>query len=472
MKKVILIIILISARSLFAQPDSLWSRIYETHNGNFCTFGINLIESGFLIGGTEGSMEYNIDFHAVKLDSEGNLDWSITLNNTYDDWANTAQQLSDSTYFIVGSGSHDESHSPYGRVSKISQDGDSLWTREFGGRYSSLFGSCKVENDIILSGSTRELSQYGEKDAYMIRIDTEGNEIWHNVYGGETDEEIYDVIPTIDSGFAMVGRTGSGRGQQLYMVKTDSIGEEEWHYTNDDSLLINFNCIVQTSDGDYGLLGFCVILIEENEWKDERIVVKLDSEGNEIWVRHYGNQYSERSIDMLAVEDGGFVIGGVGERCSTLFRIDSEGEIVWHTTYSITPRYEERCTVLLNADNGGYVLIGYVFGDLFTIKTEPDPVSVPYILDPSYPNQYLLHSPYPNPFNSTVNIAFDLPRPKRIKMSIIDDLGRELVTIVDGYYQEGRHHTYWDAESVPAGMYIAKMQVDKQNVFRKLMLVK
>ena len=78
------------------------------------------------------------------------------------------------------------------------------------------------------------------------------------------------------------------------------------------------------------------------------------------------------------------------------------------------------------------------------------------------PDEYAL-SNYPNPFNPTTTIRFDLPTSGNVKISIYDISGKEVASIVDGYYEKGRHQIIWQAldnnnRKVASGMYIAKIQ--------------
>ena len=93
------------------------------------------------------------------------------------------------------------------------------------------------------------------------------------------------------------------------------------------------------------------------------------------------------------------------------------------------------------------------------------------------PDGLILNHAFPNPFNSETKIAFSLPKPTSIKLSIFDGLGRKVKTIVDGYQEAGFHVANWNGtdeqgNQVATGVYFIKMQSDKSSKIRKIAYLK
>jgi subtilisin-like proprotein convertase family protein len=70
---------------------------------------------------------------------------------------------------------------------------------------------------------------------------------------------------------------------------------------------------------------------------------------------------------------------------------------------------------------------------------------------------------YPNPFNPTTNIAFNVPADANVSVRVYDMLGREIATLVNGYYSSGKYITTWDAnnnlgQTVASGLYLYRME--------------
>jgi hypothetical protein len=84
------------------------------------------------------------------------------------------------------------------------------------------------------------------------------------------------------------------------------------------------------------------------------------------------------------------------------------------------------------------------------------------------PDDFQLISAYPNPFNPTVNIAFDLPRNGNVHLAIYNILGRRVATLVDQNMSMGRHSITWNAKTengleLPSGMYFVQILTDNQH---------
>ena len=91
------------------------------------------------------------------------------------------------------------------------------------------------------------------------------------------------------------------------------------------------------------------------------------------------------------------------------------------------------------------------------------------------PNQVSLHNAYPNPFNPTTMIKYDLPEGNRlVNLSVYDVRGR-LVTELVNDYQVGSHDSYqviWNAEMQSSGVYFIRLLAGDVVQNQKIMLIK
>lgn len=74
-----------------------------------------------------------------------------------------------------------------------------------------------------------------------------------------------------------------------------------------------------------------------------------------------------------------------------------------------------------------------------------------------------LHRNYPNPFNPSTTIAFDLPERGEVKLRVFDILGREVVTLVDRTLEAGRHRALWQTGTNASGVYLSRLTVHTTN---------
>jgi hypothetical protein len=79
---------------------------------------------------------------------------------------------------------------------------------------------------------------------------------------------------------------------------------------------------------------------------------------------------------------------------------------------------------------------------------------------------------YPNPFNGSTNINFDLAKPSQIKIGIFDILGRNRGAIADGEYAAGSHRVALDASAWPSGVYFAVLQAGETRSVARMTLLK
>ncbi len=88
------------------------------------------------------------------------------------------------------------------------------------------------------------------------------------------------------------------------------------------------------------------------------------------------------------------------------------------------------------------------------------------------PAEFSLTQNFPNPFNPSTTIWFDLPARSFVSMKVFDLLGREVTTIVSGELSAGRHSETWDASSVSSGIYFCRVQAGQFSETRTLVLLR
>ncbi len=88
------------------------------------------------------------------------------------------------------------------------------------------------------------------------------------------------------------------------------------------------------------------------------------------------------------------------------------------------------------------------------------------------PTEYSLYSNYPNPFNPTTTIKFDLPNDGLVQMKVYDILGNEVATIVNENRVAGRYEVSFNASSLASGVYIYKIQAGDFISSKKMILLK
>jgi len=95
------------------------------------------------------------------------------------------------------------------------------------------------------------------------------------------------------------------------------------------------------------------------------------------------------------------------------------------------------------------------------------------------PTDFYLYTNYPNPFNPSTKIKFDIPKSSYVKLIVYDVLGRELKTLINEKLNAGRYETHWDGSSYPSGVYFYRIAIHSDKLMtgdfvdvKKMLLVK
>ncbi|MBU1881475.1 T9SS type A sorting domain-containing protein, partial [bacterium] len=75
------------------------------------------------------------------------------------------------------------------------------------------------------------------------------------------------------------------------------------------------------------------------------------------------------------------------------------------------------------------------------------------------PDEFALHGAYPNPFNPTTAISYQLSAFSHVNLSVYDVSGRKVTTLVDGYRDAGLHEVTFDASGLASGVYLYRLEV-------------
>ena len=79
---------------------------------------------------------------------------------------------------------------------------------------------------------------------------------------------------------------------------------------------------------------------------------------------------------------------------------------------------------------------------------------------------------YPNPFNPTTQLKYDVDKAGALQISVYNILGQEVATLYDDYQVYGSHSITWDASNMSSGVYYILMSLNGQVENNKVMLVK
>jgi len=88
------------------------------------------------------------------------------------------------------------------------------------------------------------------------------------------------------------------------------------------------------------------------------------------------------------------------------------------------------------------------------------------------PEDYILHQAYPNPFNPSTTISFELPAQSNIELKVFNMMGEEVANLFSGSKPAGKHQINFEAGNLSSGMYLFRLRTGNIIKTQKMMLLK
>ncbi|OGU75819.1 MAG: hypothetical protein A2V93_02475 [Ignavibacteria bacterium RBG_16_34_14] len=88
------------------------------------------------------------------------------------------------------------------------------------------------------------------------------------------------------------------------------------------------------------------------------------------------------------------------------------------------------------------------------------------------PSDYKLEQNYPNPFNPSTTIQFAIPKESFTKLEVFNSLGEKVAALVSETLSAGTYEYEWNAEGLPSGIYLYRLQTPNYSESRKMILIK
>ena len=331
--------------------------------------GVAIVGHSQSIDGNVGQNQGGSDVWVLRLDAEGNVLWYHTFGGSGYELANAVCQTEDGGVLVVGetNSTNGDILDPLGGLDAwvlcLSASGELLWRHNFGGSLDDVGRSVVATDDggfvvggISLSTTGHVPGNQGGSDAWLFKLDADGEVLWHRTYGGSGDDGVRSMCSSENGGFVCAGYTSSNNGNV---------------------------------SGFHG--GFTDV------W-----VFEVDAEGELLNQRCLGGSAGDDGKSILSVPSGGYAVaastnstnGDVGQVNGSydywLVRLNNDFELVWETTFGGAGN--ESVSGLAVLTDGSYALYGstspssnntgdvsgYHGGpfDAWLVITEPEAVSV------------------------------------------------------------------------------------------------
>lgn len=160
-----------------------------------------------------------------------------------------------------------------------------------------------------------------------------------------------------------------------------------------------------------------------------------------------------------------------GWSCDSVYVDQNEGSGNWTTVVGLyLPAHTPVRVRVINA--GGYSAGDVLRADAIKINLIREMTAVDQPKITAGPTEFKLYPAYPNPFNPTTTLTYDVPVDGIVAVKIYDILGREMETLLFQFQEKGQHRILFDAEKYSAGLLIVKLEAKGFRQVRKILLIR
>lgn len=297
-----------------ANGDSLWS---STFGGSSWETGNSVqqtTDGGYILAGYTWSFAVGpYDFWLVKTDANGDSLWSNRFGGSGDDKCYAVKQTSDGGYALVGRTATWGAGNDDIWLVKTDANGDSVWSQTYGGAGDDQCSEFLLTPDggYMLAGRTQSFGA-GGYDFWLLKTNADGDTLWTRLYGGSNDDVCYSIQQTTDGGYILAGYTESfgAVSANFWLVKTNANGDSLWSSSYGGNSTDYCYSVQQTADSGYILGGYTESFGTGNSdfW-----VVKTDATGDSLWSQTFGGSSWELCLSLQKTHDMGYVLAGYTE---------------------------------------------------------------------------------------------------------------------------------------------------------------
>lgn len=252
------------------------------------------------------------------------------------------------------------------------KNGLRLWSKGYGGAQIDYGCSVKeIPNGIMLAGtSLNALSGY---DMNLIITDDAGAVQLDKKYGSTDWEFANDAIPLAD-GFVIVGQSYALGAGNAWVIRTDLSGNQIWDFDYGNNFIDAAHGVVQTTDGGFAVCG----KLNTVDGSTDLFVFKLNASGVLEWDATIASDSSEVAYDIIEAQNGDLVVCGASNEFQEfdqviLARYSSTGSFIWEQFVGTVD--DLVCRSILEDANGDLVGFGdskgfgLGAGDYFLLRT-------------------------------------------------------------------------------------------------------
>ncbi len=318
-----------------------WQRIYGGKEDDVAQDIVALEKGDSAIVGTCKSFDAkSSDICVLRMDAHGNVRWRLFIGGKKQEFGKSIARAADGNLFVLGKSKSFSKEYDYDLyLSKVTLEGKLLWSRSIGGTRDEYPGGVVGTDDggAVIVGSS-ESFRNGYKDIYIVRLDAKGRVRKQKIFGGERDDAAYNITRLRDGNFVLVGSRETERSgdSDFFAMKIDQKLNKLWFKSfggDEEDILYG---VTPTIDNGVVAVGSTR---SYGSSQTDMAVVRLDAKGAMQWIKLYGYKYYEYAYDVALRRDGGFMIAGgtntlgKGDHSPYFIALDRNGKLQWSHVY-------------------------------------------------------------------------------------------------------------------------------------------
>jgi hypothetical protein len=228
-----------------------------------------------------------------------------------------------------------------------------------------------ADNGYVITGEN--YNDDGNSDLLLLKTDSQGKKLWDKTYGGPGYDSGNCIIQSDDGGYVIVGSLGylaTSDTQSLWVIKTDMTGNKIWEKTIDGPKWGQGIAIIRSLAGNYTILGNKA---SDDEEKYGLWLISIDSKGNRLWDKTFFGLGYDYGNSLIQTKEGDYIIIGAtnstreGYGNTWVIKTDSTGNKIWDKT--VVDTMNNSGNSIVSANGGGFTIAG-VKGFLSTNKVD------------------------------------------------------------------------------------------------------
>lgn len=258
-----------------------------------------------------------------KYDSSGNAIWTRQFEESFGylihalsvDGAGNSIVVGDTIEAVTGMTVEAQAF-----VRKYDPAGNELWSRRFGSAAADgrLGVSTDTAGNVVLAGRTRRPPPDNGFDAFVLKYDPNGNEIWTRQFGTVWSvatkigvDRSNNVFVTGESSGALPGQMHVGDGgADAFVIKYDADGNELWSRQFGTPGIEESVAISTDTAGNVIVGGYTNGVLPQASGDGEIYLRKYDADGNARWTYQFGTDLRDTLQDVSAYDEGSVVVAG------------------------------------------------------------------------------------------------------------------------------------------------------------------